>query len=663
MTTRTLLFSAVLVGCSCGGEPLPGTDAGAVDAAGTDAPGTDVGAVDAPGTDTGPVPDAPFMVLDVGPRLDAGPPGELDAVITAWPEVARIPATGAPASDSEVELDAVVAGGVTSIRWQVFHSETNVMVAEGTTLPMTFTCPPERAAYDVALTIGDGVGSATWRERRLVTCTLPRVAAGRTVHDVDLGTASYFQNGRIGSTVVMPGDVIRVHGTFSRNWVFLNFHGTAEEPIHIINDGIVTNTTMQKSLHLLNCRHVIVDGFGDGYGDDATHEIGYGIVLTNDAVVGMGQQAFYVRSIPEGTNPIAGSTDIEVFGVHVTRAPNTGLQVDTHGSAEFNETNWRFDDLSIHHTRVENTGREGFYLGYTRDYLSATGGEMYVAYPIYDARVYRNIIRNTGYDGLQVGNLIAGTEVHDNVVTEAAANLPTPPTSHESSLQINSGTSGYFYDNLLLGGTGVNAHGGCSGGDLFLFSNVIERALARCPDGTPMPCVPAAPDPTGAAVYFAPGISDGTIYYVFDNTIRTREVHGVIVNFETAGPTACGAPASLDAIVVMNNVVVLPDDTVGGRTPLLFRYDSRMIDTPIETLAPNVAQSESEIAELCFRDVTTGDFAIACATSPALATNAASLSSLAATTPSALPGGFFSDRTARVFADPASYGAYQLLAR
>src|SRR5262245_43077209 len=113
MKTRTLLVSVLLVGCECGGGPGPELDVGPVDAAGLDAPGTDA---------PRPPMDAPFVLSDVGPRPDAGPPGDLSAEITATPEVARIPAAGAPASDSEVVLDAIVSSGVTSIHWQVFES-------------------------------------------------------------------------------------------------------------------------------------------------------------------------------------------------------------------------------------------------------------------------------------------------------------------------------------------------------------------------------------------------------------------------------------------------------------------------------------------------------------------------------------------------------------
>ena len=115
------------------------------------------------------------------------------------------------------------------------------------------------------------------------------------------------------------------------------------------------------------------------------------------------------------------------------------------------------------------------YLGYTRDYLSATGGETHLAYQIYGARVYRNAVVDTGQDGLQIGNFVEDAEVHDNDVRGAARENMSSDTS---SLQLNSGTEGYFYDNVFSGGTGVNVQGGCTGGSLWIFSNVIDRGVA-----------------------------------------------------------------------------------------------------------------------------------------------------------------------------------------
>jgi hypothetical protein len=162
-----------------------------------------------------------------------------------------------------------------------------------------------------------------------------------------------------------------------------------------------------------------------------------------------------------------------------------------------------------------------------------------------------------------------------------------------------------------------------------------------------------------AIVYVIAGSTDGVGYHFFDNAFRSHNMHGLAIDYARA---CDGRPATLDSMVAVNNVWVLPDGNVGSAdrmAELSLTFGTSASPTTIVT-TPNVVRRASQIAEPCFRDASSSDYAIGCATSAALDGTAMSLASLSATTPSALPGAFFSDRAARVLADPASHGAYQL---
>jgi hypothetical protein len=563
--------------------------------------------------------------------------GPSHARLAASREVIREPADDAPASDSETRLSADVASRVASWSWEVRRADTGALVFSSDEATPTFTCPASgRGAYDVALEID---GAERFLARRLVTCTLPRTDAGRTVHAADLDEQSYLSAGRVNGVVVQPGDVVRLKGQITKNLVLFNFVGTEEAPIHLINDGLVTVTDAGKLLHLVNCRHVILDGLGD----DA-HP--YGIVLADTRVPAAGSQALFMRNYTEGTSQSLGLTDIEIFGVHVkANTGGAGIQADTAGSAAFNRDSWEFDHLSVHHNLVEDTLNEGFYIGHTRDWLS-DDVETHLAYQIRGAKLYRNTIRRTGKDGLQVCNAVADLEVHDNHVSEVATKRMS---GHTSSFQYNSGSSGHVYNNQFLGGSGVNMQVGCTGGDTWFFDNVVDRGDFE----------------GGGVVYIIAGRSSGVEYHFFGNTFRARGASGILLNADSAaacdgGPTG---PEAFDGLYAVNNVFVFPDGEIDDKLPEVFRFDSPMNVAPTLVTEPNVWRLEPDIEELCFADEAAADYRITCEGSPALAGDGAALDTVGSLSAAALPLGAFTDATGQVFADPRNHGAYQTLSR
>jgi hypothetical protein len=568
------------------------------------------------------------------------PRGLLAAEVSVSREVIRVPAPDAPASDSETMLLAETDAGAER-RWRVLDSATRAVVFESYLEAPIFTCA-YRGAFDVTLEVSDGAQFSEVRHRRLITCTLPRTAAGRTVHTLTLSGSAYSQLGRINGTVVNPGDVIRIahpagQSTYGNLIGFLNFRGTAEAPIHIINDGPVTLDIpaggSTKSFYFVNCAHIILDGFGD----DATP---YGFVVESHAA---GETAVWFRNINEGGNVRTGMTGVEIFGVWIrqnaldgTFSGGTGIQVETAGSPEYNRNNWRFDGLRVHHTRVENVGNEGMYLGYTRDFLSSTGGETALPYQLYDTHVYRNILRSTGNDGIQTCNNVEGMEIHDNDVEDTGRN---GQGFHLSSYQHNPGNAGWVFNNRLVSANGgLNLQVGCTGGDLYFFNNRVHTAIA------------------GAAMYLASGDTNAVRFYIFGNTFSVPNGEGIAVNLVADG---CNSDGTLgpdvtrpyDHYLQANNVFVVPSAAE------VFRRDSPGTVPGTWVTAPNLRRDPSAVADLCGVDAASGDLEPTCGTSVALEPTGVSL--VEAIAPEDLPLGGFTDATGRVFDDPRGQGAYQ----
>jgi hypothetical protein len=542
------------------------------------------------------------------------PNGTLRARISANKEIARVPAADAPLSDSQSALSANAEATVTAFAWTFSDAETQQVVMTSSDASPTFTCPDSaRAAYDVSLKVTDGQVVSAFHERRLITCTLPRTPAGRPVIDVDLTQSSYLQQGMANGAVVQPGSLLRVRGSISQNFVFFNFQGTAEAPIHIINDGLVQNTDASWLLHLTNCRHVIIDGFGDD-------SVPYGFVLDN--ATDNGSQAFWIRFYTQGANVAAAPTDIEVFGVHVRRAPGTGLQVTTDGGDTFNRDTWQMDDLHIHHNLIEDVGLEGFYIGYYTDGVTPPPFKMY------SSRIYRNIIRRTGWDCLQVSNSV-NLELHHNDARDCGT---LDVSNQRSTFQYNPGNvDAAIYNNRFIDtiGGSVDMQVGCTGGDALIYSNVFQS-----PGG----------------VYIHGGAADATRWWLFHNTFSFTDTGAVRVN-RTAAPASCQGAGSFASANATHNLALTPDSPV-------LSVIAGSNDTTGWVLGPNLLAPPSDRASLCLSPSSDADpLHPTCATSSALTPDGDALSTLGLTLAD-LPGGVLTDITGRVLSGPHGHGAY-----
>ncbi|MBL9038139.1 MAG: hypothetical protein JNG84_06465 [Archangium sp.] len=633
-------------------------DAGSPSDAGT---GVDAGSAMDAGTtlDAGPAVDA-GTTLDAGAdagsmvNLDALPEGVLAAFASVSREVVREQAADDALNDNRVQFFPNTAASITLFRWRILNSDTQAELWRSSVKQPTYDFGANtRGEYDVELTVSNGAVKSRFFHRRLISVVLPRTANGRRQFTLDVTgnitvspvTVVPLVSG--GSSTIQPGDVVRLTATSNQGGsvTFVGLGDATQAPIHVLSpaSGPLTLSRTGSMLTLLNCQNVIIDGLGHGAGATPMPDAAYGLFLQNTSMTGA--QALFARA-DFGQNNVAPRCQgpFEIYGVRIDNAAGTGVELRTTAVlGTYNSTPFQVDSTTcsvprfrLHHTFMQRTGQEGFYVGYTHD---GVNGDGQFAYPIRDAKVYRNRIQNTGRDGLQVCNSRPNLEVHDNSVNGSGGN---GESAHLSAMQFNAGNSGFVYNNHLIGGTGLFIDVGCSGGDSSFFNNVVE------------------PDPSltsSHSVYVRAGGVQGVDYALFHNSLIAERSFAVRLDMGRSPTYDCvdaGTAGYLDSLVVAHNTGVLApganvlNDFCGCAS-------SASLCAPVLREASNVARLPTTSADFCFADAGQHDFEPVCSTTPAFTPAPAESLNDAGIPASRLPVPVWFDMTGRVSPTPPMY--------
>jgi hypothetical protein len=136
-------------------------------------------------------------------------------------------------------------------------------------------------------------------------------------------------------------------------------------------------------------------------------------------------------------------------------------------------------NISVHDNYVHDVEGEGFYIGnsfYVTGPASTSacvdGGQTVQkkAHIIEGVKVYNNIVKRTGCEGIQVGSAPINCTIHDNIIDKTG--LSPFANFQNNGLQIGNGTGGLVYNNFIrdVPGNGIS----CLGiGDNFMYNNVI----------------------------------------------------------------------------------------------------------------------------------------------------------------------------------------------
>lgn len=291
---------------------------------------------------------------------------------------------------------------------------------------------------------------------------------------------------------IRPGDTLLLEGGTRDHLKFLNITGSTEAPVVITmaDEKVVINTTAHTGIAFNNCAFVHLTGAG---GPEM-----YGI-----EIAAAGSMGIYVTEY---------STDVEADHMEIHHIGFAGIMAKTDPNCDrMDLRDFVMKNISFHHNYIHDTGGEGFYIGYSwypRREIEC-GGSMVSIYPhaLQGVRVYDNIIKNTGWDGLQVGSSTADVKIYGNYIENYG--LENKEWQNHA-VQIGEGTTGDFFNNFIYNGSG----GGVSffgSGNNRLFNNVIaytgESAIYQ--------------NDRGAGV--------GTKYRIYNNTIIAPKRSGIFI--------------------------------------------------------------------------------------------------------------------------------------
>ncbi len=258
---------------------------------------------------------------------------------------------------------------------------------------------------------------------------------------------------------IKPGDTIGITG--SRGGIqFINITGTQENPVVITNcDGTVrlgTTINESKALHFINSKHFVISGAGSTSEKYGMKLIGYfGIEITDY------------------------STDFEIFAVEVLAAGYVGIAARTSPppypdcvNADNTRDIFTQKNTRIHHNYVHDTEGEGFYIGGSHWHVLWDEKCPGVYEPeLHGVRIHHNILENIGMDGIQVGSASRDVKIYNNTIN----NFGTRSIGgHMTGFQINPGTTGELYNNVINGGNGFGIFV-LGRGDNLIYNNLIIK--------------------------------------------------------------------------------------------------------------------------------------------------------------------------------------------
>ncbi|AFK02533.1 hypothetical protein Emtol_1384 [Emticicia oligotrophica DSM 17448] len=293
----------------------------------------------------------------------------------------------------------------------------------------------------------------------MLFCTISSVNAqscncSRTI------SASGVYNGQ--TMNVQPGEVICIQAGNYSLLRFVNFIGTASQPIIFKNCGgqvTIAHNQYYGALDFLGSKYFKVTGSGSA-------NIPYGFLIA-----GTGANA-------SGLSVAGLSTNCEIERVEVKNTGFAGMLIKTDPNCDSStwRSNFTMTDVSIHDNYVHDTGGEGLYVGssFYNGKSITCNGQTITVFPhlIEKLKIYNNIIANTGADGLQY-SCAPQAEVYNNSISNYG--IAPFEAFQNNGIQLGA-VSGKFYGNKIKSGTGNGIQITQPIGDISVYNNVVESA-------------------------------------------------------------------------------------------------------------------------------------------------------------------------------------------
>jgi hypothetical protein len=238
----------------------------------------------------------------------------------------------------------------------------------------------------------------------------------------------------------------------------LNFNGNSTAPIVIMNQGgsVFIGKHHAYGIKIGGCRYIKLTGTGSSgtYGFQVTQSNGDGVAigdLSSDISVDHVSMDSVGRGISAKTDP----------GCNGYAWRNNFTQYNT----------------IIHDCLITHATNEGMYIGnsfYAQGEVTSCNGKDTTILPslLNNCQVYNNIIKYTGFDGMQFGCVTIGLSIHDNLVMFDSR---TPESGQEWGILIGGGSKGDCYNNYIYDGKGSSI-GFLGLGASKIYNNVIVNS-------------------------------------------------------------------------------------------------------------------------------------------------------------------------------------------
>lgn len=255
---------------------------------------------------------------------------------------------------------------------------------------------------------------------------------------------------------IKPGDKICLDASKTyKNLLFRNIIGTSNLPVTITNCGgmaVVNGTGLSFGLKTQNSKYFRLTGGSRAYV--------YGIKVEGGHIgVALGDL----------------STNFEVDHIEVANAGFAGIMAKTDPNCDpaTSRENFTMKNVNFNYNYVHDCGGEGFYVG-NSFFQAGVNTSCGIRYPheIHYLRLFSNIVKNTGWDGIQVGCATVGAKVYGNIIE----NYGTSNTYNQrNGMQLGEGTGGLCYGNYIKSGSG-NGMNVLGLGTNTIYNNVIVDA-------------------------------------------------------------------------------------------------------------------------------------------------------------------------------------------
>ncbi|MCD6112758.1 MAG: T9SS type A sorting domain-containing protein [Bacteroidales bacterium] len=151
------------------------------------------------------------------------------------------------------------------------------------------------------------------------------------------------------------------------------------------------------------------------------------------------------------------STDVEIENIEIANTSIAGIYAKTDPDCSFTAVRDSFTmyNIYIHDNYLHDIANEGMYIGssfYTGKTLNCNGKDTLI-YPhvIEGVKVYNNILKNIGWDGIQVSSAISDCNIYNNYISNDSY---SETYNQMSGILIGGGSKCDCYNNIIVDGKG-----------------------------------------------------------------------------------------------------------------------------------------------------------------------------------------------------------------